>query len=176
MKGNTVWATVIASLGMMCGLWLLLFENKLSGAEFVTLSLGFSIIGLIIFFAAEVQEFSIAGNGVKLKELRSEAQKMIEDLKQGHVELFRILVKATIEFSGGFGSSSKIESRAEKFIHIYNEVEKMDCIKELKDDLEKSLKIILVAQYNKFSFIHTKSKTIKDEFIDEDQPQYLYIA
>ena len=54
----------------------------------MALVLGFSVIGLIIAFAAEIQEFSIAGNGVKLKELRSEAEKTIEELKKAGKEKF----------------------------------------------------------------------------------------
>ena len=61
MKSNIAWGCFIATLGIGCGLWLLIYLEKISGTKFVTLSLGFSVIGLIIAFSAEVQEFSIAG-------------------------------------------------------------------------------------------------------------------
>ncbi|WAU74500.1 hypothetical protein [Acinetobacter sp. TR11] len=77
-KINTVFGILVGLVGIACGLWLLIVLEKITGAEFVALSLGFSVIGLIIAFASEVQEFSIAGNGVKIKELRSEAEKTIE--------------------------------------------------------------------------------------------------
>ncbi|MEG2750100.1 MAG: hypothetical protein RR939_12010, partial [Acinetobacter sp.] len=67
-KINTVFGILVGLVGIACGLWLLIVLEKITGAEFVALSLGFSVIGLIIAFASEVQEFSIAGNGVKLKE------------------------------------------------------------------------------------------------------------
>ena len=70
LKSNGVFGGIVGLVGIACGLWLLISLEKISGAEFVALSLGFSVIGLIIAFFAEVQEFSIAGNGVKLKELR----------------------------------------------------------------------------------------------------------
>ena len=158
MKKNIVWGLIVAILGMGSSLWLLIDLEKLSGAEFVTLSLGFAVIGLIIAFAAEVQEFSIVGNGVKLKELRSEAEKTIEELRKGRTELFRILIQTSTELSGGLAGPSKVESRAKNIIHIFKEVEKFDCIKELKADLEKSLQVIVIAQYNKLSFIHKKQK------------------
>ena len=103
LKGNTVFGVVVGSLGIACGLWILISLEKISGAEFVAFSFGFAVIGLIIAFAAEVQEFSIAGNGVKLKELRSEAEKTIEELKEARTELFRVLVQKSIYGSGGFG-------------------------------------------------------------------------
>ncbi|WP_228199424.1 hypothetical protein [Acinetobacter sp. SWAC57] len=69
-KVNTIFGILVGLVGIVCGLWLLIFfENKITGSEFVALVLGFSVIGLIIAFAAEIQEFSIAGNGVKLKDL-----------------------------------------------------------------------------------------------------------
>ncbi|MFV5404244.1 hypothetical protein VXQ92_05860 [Acinetobacter sp. 228] len=165
MKKNIVWGLIVAILGMGSSLWLLIDLEKLSGAEFVTLSLGFAAIGLIIAFAAEVQEFSIVGNGVKLKELR-----------KGRTELFRILIQTSTELSGGLAGPSKVESRAKKFIHIFKEVEKFDCIKELKADLEKSLQVIVIAQYNKLSFIHKKQKEFNNEFTDCEKATYLYIA
>jgi len=176
LKKNIVWGLIVAILGMGSSLWLLIDLEKLSGAEFVTLSLGFAVIGLIIAFAAEVQEFSIVGNGVKLKELRSEAEKTIEELRKGRTELFRILIQTSTELSGGLAGPSKVESRAKKFIHIFKEVEKFDCIKELKADLEKSLQVIVIAQYNKLSFIHKKQKEFNNEFTDCEKATYLYIA
>lgn len=82
MNKNFVGGLVVAVVGFGCGLWLLVHLNKISGAEFVAFSLGFAVIGLIVAFATEVQEFSIAGNGVKLRELRTEAEKTIEELKK----------------------------------------------------------------------------------------------
>lgn len=173
---NTVFGIVVGLLGIACGLWLLISLEKISGAEFVAFSFGFAVMGLIIAFAEEVQEFSIAGNGVKLKELRSEAEETIKQLQQARTELFRILVQNSIELSGGFADSSKIESRAEKFIHLFDEVEKINRVNELKSDLQRSLKIIMLAQYNKFIFIHKNRKNLEDTFTDSDKAHFLYIA
>ena len=141
-KINIVFGIFVGLVGIACGLWLLIVLEKISGAEFVALSLGFSVIGLIIAFASEVQEFSIAGNGVKLKELRSEAEKTIEELKQARTELFRVLIQESIEFSGGWGTNSRVDERVEQFIKLFEQVEKFDCLDNLKLDIEKSLKLI----------------------------------
>lgn len=142
LKGNTVFGVVVGSLGIACGLWLLISLEKISGAEFVAFSFGFAVIGLIIAFAAEVQEFSIAGNGVKLKELRSEAEKTIQELKEARTELFRVLIQKSIEFSGGWGTNSRVDERAEQFIKLFEQVEKFDCIRELQIDVSKTLNIL----------------------------------
>lgn len=175
-KNNIVFGAVVGLAGIACGLWLLISLEKLSGTEFVALSLGFSVIGLIIAFAAEVQEFSIAGNGVKLKELRSEAERTIEDLKQARTEVFRFMVQKSIEFSGGWGSDSKVDERVEQFIKLFEQIEKFDCIKDLQIDISKALNILMVRQFNNLEIIHNNTKSVGDIFENSAKPDLLYIG
>jgi len=148
LKINSVFGVLVGLVGIACGLWLLIVLEKISGAEFVALSLGFSVIGLIIAFASEVQEFSIAGNGVKLKELRSEAEKTIEELKEARTEMFRVLVQKSIYGSGGFGNGSIVDECTDSFCDLVEQIEKFNCLAGLRLDVEKSLKLILSRQYN----------------------------
>lgn len=171
LKGNTVFGVVVGSLGIACGLWLLISLEKISGAEFVAFSFGFAVIGLIIAFAAEVQEFSIAGNGVKLKELRSEAEKTIEELKEARTELFRVLVQKSIHGSGGFGSDFIVDECIESFCELIEQIEKFDCLDDLRLDVEKSLKLILSRQYNNLSAIHEPNKKHTDPLESYDSPR-----
>ena len=172
-KINIVFGIFVGLVGIACGLWLLIVLEKISGAEFVALSLGFSVIGLIIAFASEVQEFSIAGNGVKLKELRSEAEKTIEELKQARTELFRVLVQKSIHGSGGFGSDFIVDECIESFCELIEQVEKFDCLDNLKLDIEKSLKLILSRQYKNLYAIHKSNKEYTDPFASYDSPRNL---
>ena len=175
LKINTVFGIVVGLVGIVCGLWLLISLDKISGAEFVALSFGFAVIGLIIAFAAEVQEFSIAGNGVKLKELRSEAEKTIEELKQARTELFRVLVQKSILISGGFCSNSIIDECAESFFELVEQIEKFNCLNDLKLDIEKSLKLILSRQYNNLYAIHKSNKKYTDPLESYDSPRNLRV-
>lgn len=176
MNKNFVGGLIVAVVGFGCGLWLLVYLNKISGAEFVAFSLGFAVIGLIVTFSSEVQEFSIAGNAVKLRELRSAAEKTIEELKEARIELFRFMVQKSIEFSGGWGSGSKVDERVEQFIKLFEQAEKFECIKELKTDLDKALNILMVGQFNNLAIIHSNTKSIGDFFQNSDRPDLLYIA
>lgn len=173
LKGNTVFGVVVGLLGIACGLWLLISLEKISGAEFVAFSFGFAVIGLIIAFAAEVQEFSIAGNGVKLKELRSEAEKTIEELKEARAELFRVLVQKSIYGSGGFGNGSIVDECTDSFCELIEQVEKFDCLDNLKLDIEKSLKLILSRQYKNLYAIHKSNKEYTDPLASYDSPRNL---
>jgi hypothetical protein len=174
-KNNIVFGAVVGLAGIACGLWLLIYLEKLSGTEFVGFSLGFAVIGLIIAFAAEVQEFSIAGNGVKLKELRSEAEKTIHELKQARAELFRILMQKSVEFSGGWRSDSRVDERVIPFLKLFEQIEKFDGVKELEIDIKKALNVLMVGQYNQFKFIHEIQKNVGDSFNEQDKPDILYI-
>ena len=175
-RKNIIFGAVVSLAGVACGLWLLISLEKLSGTEFVAFSLGFAVIGLIIAFAAEVQEFSIAGNGVKLKELRSEAERTIEDLKQARTEVFRFMVQKSIEFSGGWGSGSKVDERVEQFIKLFEQIEKFDCIKDLQIDISKALNILMVRQFNNLEIIHNNTKSVGDIFENSAKPDLLYIG
>ncbi|MCY1160383.1 hypothetical protein D9M71_01950 [compost metagenome] len=168
-----MFGAVVGLVGIACGLWLLISLEKISGAEFVALSLGFAVIGLIIAFAAEVQEFSIAGNGVKLKELRSEAEKTIDELKEARTELFRVLVQKSIFISGGFCSNSIIDECAESFFELVEQIEKFNCLNDLRLDIEKSLKLILSRQYNNLYAIHKSNKKYTDPLESYDSPRIL---
>ena len=175
LKVNTAFGVVVGLLGIACGLWLLISLEKISGAEFVAFSFGFAAIGLIIAFAAEVQEFSIAGNGVKLKELRSEAEKTIEELKEARNELFRFLIMKSTEYLVSDAYNSVIDERVDPFIKLFKQIEQFECINALKLDIKKVLDILMFDQYMQLKVIHKKEKNNIDDFNNEDQPTFLYI-
>lgn len=172
-KNNIVLGAVVGVAGIICGLLLLFYSEKMSGTDFVAFVLGFAVIGLIIAFAADVQEFSIAGNGVKLKELRSEAEKTIEDLKEARTELFRVLVQKSIYGSGGFCSDFIVDECVETFCELIEKIEKFNCLNELKLDVEESLRLILCRQYNNLYAIHKSIKIYTDPFESYDSPRNL---
>jgi hypothetical protein len=74
------------------GLWLL-GSGKLSGAEFVAFVISSTVIAGIVSFAPEIQEFSVAGNVVKLREVKNDAIKSIEVLKRSQIELLRLMLR-----------------------------------------------------------------------------------
>lgn len=168
---SIVIGTLITGLGIF-----FLYNEKLNGPESVVLILGGVVIGLIIYFSSEIQEFSIAGNAVKLKELRSEAMKTIDELARARTETFRLMLVQVLKLGGGFGSSSKVEERVKDFLNIYEIIVKFGCVEDLNDDIKKALQVLIVCQYNNLCFIHkSASKSPKDCLNDLWQPQDLYI-
>lgn len=153
-----------------------LYNGKLSGTESVVLILGGVLIGLVVYFSSEIQEFSIAGNAVKLKELRGEALKTIDELKRARTETFRLMLVQVLKLSGGWGSESKVEERVKDFLNTYDVIVKFECVDDLSDDIRKALRVLITSQYNNLCFIHQSEQRIpKDNLDDLWQPQDLYI-
>ena len=174
LKSNVVFGGIVGLVGIACGLWLLISLEKISGAEFVALVLGFSVIGLIIAFATEVQEFSIAGNGVKLKELRSEAEKTIEELKQARTELFRLMLPKVLQ--GSQQTLNRIDPRIQSFLNIFDQIKSFEIVNELRCEIEHVLHVLLICQYGKLKVIHQRSKTIENSFDELDSPTSLFVS
>lgn len=144
------------SLSLFCiggAVWLLLIE-KLAGAEFVALVLGGIVLSLIIYFSSEIQEFSIAGNAVKLRELKNEAHQTIESLKQARTELFRLMLPQVLKEEITFGNVSHQDERIDAFNDVYSAIKSFSCVIELKADIQDVLTILIIDQFNKLKFIH----------------------
>ncbi|WP_111892081.1 hypothetical protein [Acinetobacter sp. MB5] len=152
-SGFSIFLGISLSLFCIGGAVWLLFIGKLAGAEFVALVLGGIVLSLIIYFSSEIQEFSIAGNAVKLRELKDEAYQTIESLKQARIELFRLMLPQTLNFGGTWRSSSKVDERVEGFCQLYGAIQSFDCVVELRDDIEKVFKILIKQQYTYLAFI-----------------------
>src|SRR5476649_1735214 len=116
--------------------WWLLDTKQLSGTEFVAFTVAFTIIGGIVSFAPEVQEFSIAGNIVKLREVKNDAIKSVEVLKRSQSELLRLLLRTKLFVSKSFFSYDRSHMAIDKdFWDIVSEAKKIDALKEIKPQL-----------------------------------------
>ncbi|WP_298723609.1 hypothetical protein [uncultured Oceanisphaera sp.] len=124
----------------------LLIEKYVSGAEFVALVIAFAIIGLILAFSSEVQEFSVAGNIVKLKEVKKDAEKSIAELKDARTETFRFLLSLSKRFPGGWASEGPKDDRIDDFLDLYNQIVIFNCEKELAGDILAVIDQILPSQ------------------------------
>ncbi|MFT5545541.1 hypothetical protein [Rheinheimera aquimaris] len=129
----------------------LLLEEKLSGAEFVSLVIAFAIIGLILAFASEVQEFSIAGNIVKLKEVKRDAEKSISELKSARTETFRFLLSLAKRHPGGFSDGGIVDGRVNDFWSLYDQIVAFNCEDKLTNNLLEVVGVLLQGQLNRIS-------------------------
>jgi len=129
----------------------LLIEGKLSGAEFVSLIIAFAVIGLILSFASEVQEFSVAGNIVKLKEVKRDAEKSISELKSARTETFRFLLSLAKRHPGGFSDGGTVDGRVDDFWSLYDQIVAFKCEDELSANLLEVVSVLLQGQLSSIS-------------------------
>ncbi|MGB8694979.1 hypothetical protein [Acinetobacter sp.] len=170
-KNNIVSGIFVAIAGIICGLLLLIYSEKMSGTEFVAFSLGFSVIGLIICFADNIKEINYGGGTLKFNDSASIVMESNNDLGT-----YRLLLSTNLKGSGHWGSVFiKVDERVEDFCRLFDEIERRGYLIDLKPEVIKSLNIIMVAQYNELALIHNKHKNIDEGLKTFEQPQYLYM-
>lgn len=154
----------------------LLTEGRLSGAEFVSLVIAFAVFGLILSFASEVQEFSLAGNIVKLREVKREAERAISELEMARTETFRFLLSLAKRHPGGYSDAfDPLDSRVKDFWSLYNQIVAFKCDAELAANLTEVLDLLLKGQ---LSIILRHSPTNRQNFnatIDMPDPLILQV-
>ncbi|UGQ31492.1 hypothetical protein [Acinetobacter calcoaceticus] len=97
--------------------FILLKAEYIESNDFVLLIIFSAVIALVISYFDEIQELSIGGNIVKLKEAKQELEVTIEQLKSIKESTFRMLLLKSLHHSGGLGSSNLVDSRADYFFH-----------------------------------------------------------
>ncbi|WP_080562811.1 hypothetical protein [Aliivibrio fischeri] len=122
-------------------------EGLLSGAELTVLLIAFAVIGLILYFSTEIQEFSVGGNIVKLRQVKEEAEQSILDLKAAQIENFRLLISLAKRHPGGISAGNLInDSRVDDFWMLYDQIEKIKDYEVLANDLIETLELIMKGQ------------------------------
>lgn len=135
---------LVACFVLLCGLsYRILFLEQINGTEFVALIIAAMFICLVGYFLKEIQEFSVGGNLIKLKEAKNDVIEAIDQLKQFRVETFRLFLTKSLELSGGWGTIGLMDERVLKFIDLYSQIEVADCVADLKDDISKVVIILI---------------------------------
>lgn len=141
----------------------LLYDSKLSGAEFVAFVFAFAVLCVAVGFAPEIQEVSIAGNVVKLREVKAEAIKTIESLKRSRVEIHRALLKLATKADGGFANERPVDPRNSEFCRLIALAREYECFDELESEMVEGLDVLLCAQIN---VIHIRNnRVVRGELI-----------
>lgn len=136
----------------------LLSIGKFSGAEFTAFVVAFAVLGMVVGYAPEVQEISIAGNVVKLKEIKAEALKAIESLNKSRIEMLRVFLGLALKHEGGFGSETPIDPRARDLWPLFRLSKEYDCQKELKEELLMCVRLLLGSQLQNISYRNSDAR------------------
>ncbi|WP_342309724.1 hypothetical protein WLF14_14030 [Pseudomonas fluorescens] len=124
----------------------LLWVGKFSGTEFTAFVVSFAVLSLAVGFAPEIQEVSIAGNVVKLKEVKAEAIRAIESLNKSRVETLRVLFGLALKTEGGFANEAEIDPRIPGFWRLIDLATEYKCLDELKAEVLLGVAVLLRGQ------------------------------
>jgi len=152
----------------------LLQKNLIHSNDFVLLVISSSVIALVISYFDEIQELSIGGNIVKLKEANKELQETIEQLKSIKLSTFRMLLLKSLHGSGTLGSGSLVDSRSQYFFSLIVEIKEAGCFSDLKQEIEKQLKMLINIQLNSFFRLFNNRKFEEGE--EYPKAMYFYVA
>ncbi|WP_166837392.1 hypothetical protein [Rheinheimera pleomorphica] len=99
----------------------LLKEALIDSSAFVTLIIAGTCVSLIFIFAPLVSEITIAGNVIKLREVKSQAEKSIAEFDSARISLL-VAVISTLKTSLPELSHAlaKTDNRAGQFLDLYN--------------------------------------------------------
>lgn len=136
----------IFSSALGLGLWLL-GSGKLSGAEFVAFVISSTVIAGIVSFAPEIQEFSVAGNVVKLREVKNDALRAIEILKKTQTETLRLMLRVKPFINGGYYADPGHSAIDKDFWDIVVEAKRIGGINELGPSILERIEVMLPALY-----------------------------
>lgn len=148
----------------------LLYSSKFSSTESITFFALCSVISLMILFASEIQEFSIAGNIVKLKEVRKDVDKAIAELQKSRIGMFNLLLEISKKYSGGFASASPKDERLDDFFLLYENIEESNLIENVSEKMIGCLEQFMKAQLyacNYYSNVKTDRDYTPDELTNE---------
>ena len=144
---------ILAILGMLVAVigsfasYCLLMDGKLSGGEFVAFTLGLIVVGIAIGLMSEVSELSIAGNVIKLRQVKEEAEKAIEVLKKSQKSTFKFQLTLSKKLPGGFGSSGvPKDARIDDFWFIYSAISDAGINGELANEIYEASDVIARGQ------------------------------
>ncbi|MCS4306750.1 hypothetical protein M2404_001073 [Rheinheimera pacifica] len=91
---NHKWLVGFALLFGVFAYWAgfkLLDQGLLTGSEFVTLLIAATVVSLVVVFAPFIQEVSIGGSVIKLKEAKLEADESLKTLRMLSRNIRKIL-------------------------------------------------------------------------------------
>ncbi|QMD26690.1 hypothetical protein HVZ46_19940 [Citrobacter freundii] len=138
--------TILFFLILNSGNLYLFYHGKFSSTEFISSFSILTIISLIIFFATEIQELSIAGNIVKLREVKKDAEQVINDLQKSRLFTLSFLLDLSKKYNGGLASIGPKDERLDNFFFLYENIKTANLEKDLASKISSCADLFLQAQ------------------------------
>lgn len=144
----------------------LLNQGLLTGSEFVTLLIAATVVSLVIVFAPFIQEVSIAGNVIKLKEAKLEADESLKELTNVRVSI--LVATLTTLRRAPLSTGEQLEmsdDRIAQFLSLYKANKDLQANPQVKNALIAGANYFLQECQSNFSRqnIHTETLGYRPE-------------
>jgi hypothetical protein len=143
-------ACVCALVAIYCG-YDLLMVGKFSGAEFISIIAVSIAFVFMVIFLSEIQELSIGGAVLKLRDIKKDLDASVKNLERDRVSMFKVFVKLSMRFPGGLGSSRPFDERFELFFLLFERIQTSGCLNEVRGDVVNALILIRSNHIRKLS-------------------------
>ncbi|MEI9881447.1 hypothetical protein [Atlantibacter hermannii] len=147
----------------------LFYISKITAGESIAFFALCSVISLTLYFSSEIQELSIGGNIIKLKEVRRDADRAIAELQASRLIMFNFLLESTKKFSGVFANVSPKDERIDDFLFLCEHIDNFGLFDELADKIAGCAELYMKAQvYNcaNYTNIDLERSYTPDELTD----------
>lgn len=147
----------------------LLENSKISGGEFVTLTIAVLFLGVIIALLPKISELSIAGNVLKLQNAKDVADKTIQSLQKTQNSTLRINLLLVKNSPGGLGDLFRgVDPRVDDFWLIYNAIKEAGAFETLKSEINEISKLLCVEQLKIIGKHNTEVRDQYNNLSDQD--------
>lgn len=157
--------------------YLILNLKQISGAEFVALIIVSAILSLVLFLFNEIQELSIGGNIIKLKEAKKETEDAISQLKELRVETFRLFLEKSLDLPVGMQNMNVLkERRIDYFLRLYEKIKSANCVFELQEEILNVANTLIRNQKLYLYYYSNKLRDKLDSIGELPKPSSIYLS
>ncbi|MBN6518314.1 hypothetical protein JZM36_15740 [Acinetobacter pittii] len=152
-------------------------HKQISGAEFVALIIVSAILSLVLFLFNDIQELSIGGNIIKLKEAKKETEDAISQLKELRVETFRLFLEKSLDLSVGIQNMNVLmERRIAYFLKLYDKIKAANCVLALKEEILNVANTLIRDQKIYLYYYSNKLRDKLDSIGELPKPTSIYLS
>lgn len=138
---------LVLFLSVTTGDIFLLMAGEFKPQEAIALFLATFVLSLVLYLLPEVQELSLGGQVLKIREAKKEVDDTLAKIKKIQIATYRGHIRAAMKLSGGFSSAHEtVDDRADDLFYLYEEIKDNSLGDELKGDLHRFSKATLDSQ------------------------------
>ncbi|MBS9403766.1 hypothetical protein KG088_09000 [Halomonas sp. TRM85114] len=136
--------TAVVALAILFLAFRFFLTERMEGGPFVSmLTLGLGLLGISLVWD-RVEQFTLFGSEIKLRNLTKSAEHMLSNLSESRVSLYRIALHLVKREAGG--PDDLFDSRDERSVDaldLLREIDKADLIEPLASDITATLDVII---------------------------------